>query len=92
MIYMRKLQLYTKLKGYFSIAFILFAVLFLASLFIFKDNLTEIASNLVIKNAGSEVISSESAKLTHYITIQKAAYLISTHSLNLVPKGVQPAK
>ncbi len=92
MMYMRKLQLSTKLKGYFSIAFILFAVLFLASLFIFKDNLTEIASNLVIKNAGSEVKSSESAKIDSLYNYSKSGLPYKYTFLEFGAKGCSACK
>jgi len=58
---MKKQSWSTKLKSFFSYAIISLAVIFLLSIFIFKDNLNNFASQMMISQADSNLVKSESA-------------------------------
>ncbi|PKO98393.1 MAG: hypothetical protein CVU13_10280 [Bacteroidetes bacterium HGW-Bacteroidetes-8] len=63
MLFMKKQSWFTKFKELFSWLIIVVAVLFLLSLFVFKDKLNNFASQIMVSQADTNLVKRESANI-----------------------------
>lgn len=89
---MKKPKLSSKAREYINWSFIIFSILFLVSLFVFKDNLTGYASKVKVSSIDSLTASSESKRIDSAYNYAKNGLAYKVTFLEFGAKGCSSCK